>query len=96
MTKRQTEMQNIIPESTELQKSALTYIHAEDISSIKKDQAKKRKTEMGALANKLKKSFVKVRDEEGFLHTFSFESEMKIKHTKVMDKKLIKKGDKTQ
>lgn len=90
MTTKQQVMTGVIPPLSALQEAAALYINTEQEAKDIKARADKRKDEMIALANKINAEFVKVRDDEGFLHTFSFESKASVRHTKLLDVKIVK------
>ncbi len=95
MSVKQGVLKDVLPPLTPLQRAAETYLLAETEKSDATTRASKRKDEMVALANKLGEDFVKCRDEEGFLHTFSFEVKSAVRHSKLLDVRIVKHDDET-
>ncbi len=64
-----------------LQKLAETYVIKEREANTKKDEAKKRKEEMVAAAQKIGVTTIKFTDDEGWTHNFEIDAHVKVKHT---------------
>lgn len=93
MSSKQGVLKDVLPPLTPLQRAAETYLLALNEKSNATTRAKKREEEMVALAQKLGEDFCKVRDEDGFMHTFSFEVKSAIRHSKLLDVKIVKHDD---
>jgi hypothetical protein len=65
----------------ELQKLADAFIRKEREANTKKDEAKKRKEEMIAAAQRIGMTTIKFTDDEGWTHTFEIDAHVKLKHT---------------
>jgi hypothetical protein len=96
MTKRQGELKGVLPPLTPLQRAAETYLLAEAESATLKTRAADRKEDMIKLAEKLGEDFVKCRDEDGYMHTFCFETKASIRHSKLLDVKVVKHAEDEQ
>ncbi|MBS3927746.1 MAG: hypothetical protein KGZ65_04055 [Sphingomonadales bacterium] len=90
MTHRQEVLKDVLPPLTPLQEAARIYLEAEQEAANLKTRAGKRKEEMITMANRIGEDFVKVRDEDGFMHTFAFESKAAVRHSKLLDVKVVK------
>ena len=92
-TSRQGILKDVIPPLTPLQRAAETFLLAEKEAKTLTERANKRKEEMIKLAEKLGEDFVKCRDDEGYMHTFCFETKAAIRHSKLLDVKVVKHDD---
>lgn len=90
---RQATLPNVVPPLTPLQRAAETWLLAEEEAADLKERANRRKEEMIALARRMGEEFVKVRDEAGFLHTIAFETKAALRHSKLLDVKIVKADD---
>lgn len=90
---KQATLPNVVPPLTPLQRAAETFLLADQEAADLKERSNKRKDEMIDLARRLGQDFVKVRDDQGFLHTFAFESKAAVRHSKLLDVKIVKHDD---
>ncbi len=66
---------------TALQKLAEAFVMKDREANTKKDEAKKRKEEMIAAAQRIGLTTIKFTDDEGWTHTFEIDAHVKLKHT---------------
>lgn len=90
---KQATLPNVVPPLTPLQRAAETFLLADQEAADLKERSNKRKDEMIDLARRLGQDFVKVRDDQGFLDTFAFESKAAVRHSKLLDVKIVKHDD---
>lgn len=65
----------------EIQRLALSFVTKEREANTKKDEARKRKEEMIAAAQRVGLTTIKFSDEDGWTHIFEIDAHVKLKHT---------------
>jgi hypothetical protein len=87
---KQRMLPGVVPPLSVTQEAAMVFLGAEAEAKDAKEKANKRKDEMIASALKAEIQTIKVKDDDGYVHTFEIESRAAVKHTSYLEVKVEK------